>query len=158
MGITIETITPGDGKTFAQLGHQVTMHYVGTLANGKVFDSSRDKGPPFTCVIGVGQVIKGWDEGIPRLSLGSKAMLTCPPEYAYGLRGMGGIIPPNATLKFEVEILNIQPHSHHDQKSKPQQAQQAPPAHPVKVPSQPEPKHQGKASQVLKKIGKQHKD
>ncbi|WVQ70231.1 uncharacterized protein L199_008457 [Kwoniella botswanensis] len=156
MGITIETITPGDGKTFAQPGQQVTMHYVGTLANGKVFDSSRDKGTPFTCVIGVGQVIKGWDEGIPRLSLGQKAILTCPPDYAYGPRGMGGIIPPNATLRFEVEILDIQPHSHHDQKPKPQQAQQAQPAHPLSVQSQPRPRHQGKVFQALEKFGKQH--
>ncbi|WWD10286.1 hypothetical protein V865_008421 [Kwoniella europaea PYCC6329] len=139
MGITIETISPGDGKTFAQAGQQVTMHYVGTLANGKIFDSSRDKAHPFTCIVGVGHVIKGWDKGIPRLSLGQKAILTCPPDHAYGPRGLGGMIPPNATLKFEIELLGIQPNPHRDQKhQKPQQSQAQ---HPVTA--QARPKYQG---------------
>jgi FK506-binding protein 1 len=83
------------------------MHYVGTLLDGKQFDSSRDRGSPFETEIGVGKVIKGWDEGVPRLSLGEKAILTATPDYAYGSRGFPPIIPPNSTLKFEVELLKI---------------------------------------------------
>lgn len=106
------------------------MHYVGTLTNGKKFDSSRDRGKPFTTTIGVGQVIRGWDEGtyiikaregkkskgsrchqlnlgVPKMSLGEVARLTCSPDYAYGNRGFDGLIPPNSTLVFEVELLKI---------------------------------------------------
>ncbi len=74
------------------------MHYVGTLENGQKFDSSRDRGAPFQTVIGVGQVIRGWDEGVPQLSLGEKALLTISGDYAYGPRGIPGLIPGNATL------------------------------------------------------------
>ncbi|ODV94199.1 hypothetical protein PACTADRAFT_35007 [Pachysolen tannophilus NRRL Y-2460] len=105
--VEIQRITPGDGKTFPKTGDLVSIHYVGTLENGKKFDSSRDRGKPFQTNIGVGQVIKGWDEAIPKLSLGEVARLTIPGPLAYGSRGFPGLIPPNATLIFEVELLGI---------------------------------------------------
>ncbi|OCF72001.1 FK506-binding protein 1 [Kwoniella mangroviensis CBS 8886] len=108
MGVTIEPISPGDGKTFPKERQMVAIHYVGTLADGTKFDSSRDRGQPFVCMIGVGQVIKGWDEGVLKLSLGQKANLICTPDYAYGQAGHPPVIPRNATLKFEVELLQIQ--------------------------------------------------
>jgi len=107
MGVTVDTLTPGDGKSFPKKGDTVSMHYVGTLTDGSKFDSSRDRGSPFVTQIGVGRVIKGWDEGVPQLSLGQKATLTCTPDYAYGARGFPPVIPPNSTLKFEVELLKI---------------------------------------------------
>ncbi|KAI8454009.1 hypothetical protein BY996DRAFT_6414244 [Phakopsora pachyrhizi] len=98
---------PGNGTDFPVAGDRVKIHYVGTLETkkGKVFDSSRDRGRPFECKIGVGQVIKGWDEGVVQLSLGQKAYLKCPPEIAYGSKGYPNSIPPNSTLYFEVELL-----------------------------------------------------
>ncbi|KAF8627293.1 hypothetical protein AX17_006338 [Amanita inopinata Kibby_2008] len=107
MGITIETIRPGDGRTFPKRGDMVKIHYVGTFLNGEKFDSSRDRGEPFETAIGVGSVIKGWDEGVVQLSLGQKANLTLTPDYAYGSRGFPPLIPPNSTLKFEVELMKI---------------------------------------------------
>ena len=93
MGVQIETIAPGDGKNFPKPGDTIDMHYVGTLqSNGSKFDSSRDRGQPFRTRIGVGQLIRGWDEGVPQLSLGQKARLICSPDYAYGPRGF----PPSA--------------------------------------------------------------
>lgn len=84
------------------------MHYVGTLAaNGKEFDSSRKRGSPFKTAIGVGQVIQGWDQGVPQLSLGERAKLIIPANEGYGARGAGGVIPPNADLIFDVELLAI---------------------------------------------------
>ncbi|KAI9058066.1 peptidyl-prolyl cis-trans isomerase [Trametes sanguinea] len=106
-GVTVDVITPGDGKTFPRKGDTVRIHYVGTLLDGKKFDSSRDRGAPFETEIGVGKVIKGWDEGVPQLSLGEKAILTATPDYAYGARGFPPVIPPNSTLRFEVELLDI---------------------------------------------------
>ncbi|KAG2219388.1 hypothetical protein INT45_010964, partial [Circinella minor] len=103
----IETTQPGDGKTFPKPGDTVSMHYTGTLTNGDKFDSSRDRGSPFVCKIGVGQLIKGWDEGVPQMSVGQRAKLTCTPDYAYGPRGIPGVIPPNATLVFDVELIKI---------------------------------------------------
>lgn len=103
----IEIIQQGDGKTFPSVGDTVTIHYTGTLENGKKFDSSRDRGKPFQCSIGVGQVIKGWDIGIPKLSVGTQAKLTIPGHEAYGPRGFPGLIPPNATLVFDVELLGV---------------------------------------------------
>ncbi|KAI9026577.1 FK506-binding protein 1 [Phycomyces nitens] len=107
MGVKIESYQAGDGVNFPKKGDKVSMHYVGTLENGKKFDSSRDRGQPFSCVIGVGQVIKGWDEGVPKMSLGEKARLTCSSDYAYGDRGYPGLIPGGATLIFDVELLKI---------------------------------------------------
>ncbi|CAD8059594.1 unnamed protein product [Paramecium primaurelia] len=106
-GFKVETLTPGDGKSFPQKGQKVRVHYVGTLLNGSEFDSSRKRGKPFEFVLGAGQVIKGWDQGVAKLSKGEKAILTCPPDYAYGQNGYPPVIPPNSTLKFEVELLDF---------------------------------------------------
>ena len=88
-------------------GAQIVAHYHGTLADGSVFDSSVQRNEPFECQIGVGQVIKGWDEGFVQLKAGQKATLTCPPDYAYGPGGYPPVIPPNATLTFEVELISF---------------------------------------------------
>ena len=106
--VRIEKISPGDGKTFPKVGDTVTMHYTGTLADGSVFDSSLNPGRgPFSTQIGVGRVIQGWDQGVPQLSLGEKAKLHIPADEGYGARGAGGVIPPNADLVFEVQLLGI---------------------------------------------------
>lgn len=105
--IIIETISPGDGQSLPKKGDTIKVHYTGTLTNGKKFDSSLDRGKPFQTKIGVGQVIKGWDIGFMQLSLNQKAKLTIKPGYAYGESGIGGVIPPNATLIFEVQLLQI---------------------------------------------------
>lgn len=107
MGVNVETLRPGDGKTFPSSGQTVAVHYVGTLTNGKKFDSSRDRGVPFTFKLGAGEVIRGWDEGVSQMSLGQLAKLTCTPDYAYGARGYPPIIPANSTLIFEVELLRF---------------------------------------------------
>ncbi|XP_030015969.1 peptidyl-prolyl cis-trans isomerase FKBP1A-like [Sphaeramia orbicularis] len=105
MGVQVETLRPGDGKTFPKRGTKVYVHYVGTLTNGKKFDSSRDRSAPFEFIIGAGQVIRGWDEGVAQMSVGQLARLICTPDYAYGASGYPPVIPPNSTLIFEVELL-----------------------------------------------------
>ncbi|KAF7312859.1 Peptidylprolyl isomerase [Mycena kentingensis (nom. inval.)] len=107
MGVNVEILSAGDGVSFPRKGDTVQIHYVGTLEDGSKFDSSRDRGDPFKTQIGVGKVIKGWDEGVPQLSLGTKAVLTVSPDYGYGSRGYPPVIPPNSVLKFEVELLKI---------------------------------------------------
>jgi len=99
-----EILTEGSGEC-PQTGQRCSMHYVGTLLNGTKFDSSRDKNRPFEFGLGNGEVIKGWDEAVATMKLGERAMLTIGPEWAYGKRGAGGVIPANATLKFDVELL-----------------------------------------------------
>ncbi|GAB5359673.1 hypothetical protein AAMO2058_000563200 [Amorphochlora amoebiformis] len=108
LGVTKTILTEGDGKTFPEAGDRLTMHYTGSLkACGTEFDSSVKRGTPFTFSIGRGQVIRGWDEGVMEMSLGEKAKLDMTPDYGYGERGAGGVIPPNAELIFEVELLKI---------------------------------------------------
>jgi FKBP-type peptidyl-prolyl cis-trans isomerase len=104
--LQIEDLRPGTGAE-AKTGHSVSVHYVGTLANGTKFDSSRDRGEPFSFRLGAGQVIKGWDQGVAGMKIGGLRKLTIPPHLGYGARGASGVIPPNATLVFEVELLDV---------------------------------------------------
>ncbi|EMJ93328.1 peptidylprolyl isomerase [Leptospira alstonii serovar Pingchang str. 80-412] len=104
--LAIKDIRVGTGKE-AFSGSNVTVHYVGTLTNGKKFDSSRDRRTPFTFNLGAGEVIKGWDRGVRGMREGGIRKLTIPPELGYGSRGAGAAIPPNSTLIFEVELLKV---------------------------------------------------
>lgn len=105
-GLQYEDLQVGDGPS-PQAGDRVTVHYTGTLTDGQQFDSSRDRGRPFQFKIGVGQVIKGWDEGVASMKVGGRRKLIIPADLGYGERGAGGVIPPNATLLFDVELLGV---------------------------------------------------
>ena len=108
--LKIDDLAVGTGAA-AAAGQEVTVHYTGWLdqngARGAKFDSSKDRGEPFAFPLGQGHVIKGWDEGVAGMKVGGRRQLTIPPEMGYGSRGAGGVIPPNATLIFEVELLKV---------------------------------------------------
>ena len=105
-GLEYEDITQGSGD-IAQAGQLVSVHYTGWLTDGSKFDSSKDRGDPFQFELGGGQVIRGWDEGVQGMQVGGVRKLTIPASLGYGARGAGGVIPPNATLVFEVELLAV---------------------------------------------------
>ena len=104
--LQIEDIRVGDGAE-ATTGKRVSVHYVGTLVDGKKFDSSRDRGRPFSFGLGAGEVIAGWDQGVAGMKVGGLRKLTIPPHLGYGAAGAGGVIGPNATLVFEVELIEV---------------------------------------------------
>jgi FKBP-type peptidyl-prolyl cis-trans isomerase FkpA len=112
-GLAYEDTVAGSGEQ-AAAGQRVRVHYTGWLHDptathqrGRKFDSSKDRGDPFSFHLGAGQVIRGWDEGVQGMKVGGTRVLTIPPELGYGARGAGGVIPPNATLVFEVELLAV---------------------------------------------------
>jgi FKBP-type peptidyl-prolyl cis-trans isomerase len=105
-GLKYEDTVVGNGAT-AAAGQNVSVHYTGWLTDGRKFDSSKDRNDPFEFKLGAGQVIRGWDEGVQGMKIGGTRKLTIPPQLGYGARGAGGVIPPNATLVFEVELLGI---------------------------------------------------
>ena len=105
-GLIIDEIKVGEGDT-AAVGRTVSVHYTGWLTDGSKFDSSKDRNEPFEFPLGAGYVIRGWDEGVQGMRVGGVRKLTIPPELGYGARGAAGVIPPNATLLFEVELLGI---------------------------------------------------
>ena len=105
-GLKYVDLQVGSGDT-AKPGDLVTVHYTGWLVDGAKFDSSVDRRQPFSFPLGAGRVIKGWDEGVAGMKVGGKRKLTIPPDLGYGTRGAGGVIPPNATLLFDVELLEV---------------------------------------------------
>jgi FKBP-type peptidyl-prolyl cis-trans isomerase FkpA len=105
-GLKYEDIEAGTGVA-AESGQKAKVHYTGWLTNGEKFDSSKDRNDPFEFTLGAGQVIRGWDEGVAGMKVGGKRRLTIPPALGYGARGAGGVIPPNAELIFEVELLGV---------------------------------------------------
>lgn len=105
-GLEYTETQAGTGEQ-AAAGKTVRVHYTGKLPDGKVFDSSYSRGEPIEFPLGAGRVIRGWDEGIALMKVGGKATLTIPPDLAYGERGAGGVIPPNATLVFDVELIEV---------------------------------------------------
>lgn len=105
-GLEYIEVAVGTGPA-ARSGQQVSVHYTGWLSNGTKFDSSVDRGQPFQFALGRGQVIQGWDEGVAGMQVGGKRRLIIPPNFGYGVRGAGGVIPPNATLIFDVELLGV---------------------------------------------------
>jgi len=104
--IQIEILTEGDGAT-AEIGQRVRVHYEGRLSDDTVFDASKPRGQPFSFTIGAGQVIKGWEQGVAGMKIGEVRRLTIPPELAYGAAGAGDVIPPHATLVFDIELLDV---------------------------------------------------
>jgi peptidylprolyl isomerase/FKBP-type peptidyl-prolyl cis-trans isomerase FkpA len=104
--LIVEDLVVGTGAE-AKAGTKVTVHYTGWLTDGTKFDSSKDRGTPFSFVLGQGRVIKGWDEGVASMKVGGKRKLTIPPHLGYGASGAGGVIPGGATLIFEVELLGV---------------------------------------------------
>ena len=106
-GLKYEDLKVGDGQ-LAETGMTAQVHYTGWLTDGTKFDSSVDRGQPFSFKLGAGQVIRGWDEGVKGMRVGGKRKLTIPPDMGYGAAGAGGVIPPNATLIFDVELLGLQ--------------------------------------------------
>ncbi len=105
-GLKFKDAKVGEGQR-PQRGQTVVVHYTGWLTNGQKFDSSVDRGQPFEFVLGAGQVIKGWDEGVGSMHIGGQRRLVIPPQLGYGARGAGGSIPPNATLVFDVQLLGV---------------------------------------------------
>jgi FKBP-type peptidyl-prolyl cis-trans isomerase FkpA len=105
-GLIIEDVVIGEGD-LAEAGQRVSVHYTGWLTDGKKFDSSKDRNDPFEFGLGQRQVIAGWDQGVQGMKVGGTRKRTIPPELGYGARGAGGVIPPNATLMFEVELLGV---------------------------------------------------
>lgn len=105
-GLVYEDVKVGSGAE-AKAGQMVTVHYTGWLTDGTKFDSSKDRNEPFQFALGRGQVIRGWDEGVAGMKVGGIRKLTIPPDLGYGSRGAGGVIPPNATLVFDVELLGV---------------------------------------------------
>jgi FKBP-type peptidyl-prolyl cis-trans isomerase len=105
-GLVYEDLTEGQGAT-AKSGDEVSVHYTGWLESGKKFDSSVDRGEPFSFALGRGNVIAGWDEGVAGMKVGGRRKLTIPPNLGYGAFGAGSVIPPNATLIFDVELLGV---------------------------------------------------
>ena len=105
-GLKYTDLVVGNGAQ-PQAGQTAVVHYTGWLVDGKKFDSSVDRGQPFSFPLGQGRVIKGWDEGVATMRVGGKRRLTIPPDLGYGARGAGNVIPPNATLTFEVELLDV---------------------------------------------------
>ena len=107
MGLKIETTQEGSGEQMVTSGDMISVHYTGKLENGTVFDSSVERGTPFEFQIGQGMVIAGWEQGLLGMKVGEKRTLTIPAEMGYGSRGAAGVIPPNATLIFDVELISI---------------------------------------------------
>lgn len=104
--LKVEKLADGTGDK-PKVGQTVTVHYTGWLTDGTKFDSSVDRNEPFSFVLGIGQVIRGWDEGVKSMQVGEKSRLTIPPDMGYGQQGYPGVIPGNSTLIFEVELLSI---------------------------------------------------